>query len=155
MAPLDTKTKALQASGSFNPRPERVKAPWFQNSAFFDPRDFLQVKYEMLRQVSIEGASKSEAAALFGVSRPTFYEAESAFLREGFTGLLPQQRGPQGAHKLDANMMRFIEKCIHENQTLHTPELVLLIQAHFNISVHPRSIERAMARKKKVRNKSR
>jgi transposase len=153
MTKHDTKTKVLKESGVLNPHPERVKAPWFQNSAFFDPRDSLQVKYEMLRSVLVEGASKSKTAALFGISRPTFYEAESAFLQRGLAGLLPQQRGPKEAHKLDTQVMVFIEKCISKNSKLRIKDLVKLIHAHFHISVHPRSIERAMARKKKLRSK--
>jgi transposase len=153
MAKRGTKIKALKESGSFNAHAERVKAPLFQNSDFFDPYDLLQVKYEMLRQVLVEHTSKAETAKLFGVSRPTFYEAESAFLREGLAGLLPQRRGPKEAHKLDAKVMTFVEKCIKENQNLRTKELIKLIHAHFNITVHQRSIERAISRKKKFRNK--
>lgn len=149
MTKCDIKIKSLKESGSFNPHPERVKAPLFQNSPFFDPKDLVQVKYEMLRRVLIDGASKSETAALFGVSRPTFYETESAFIAEGLVGLLPQQRGPKGAHKIDTQVMIFIETCIGENQQIKAKKLAELIQAQFNISVHPRSIERAIIRKKK------
>ena len=53
---------------------------------FFDARDLIQVKYEMLRHVSVDGASKADAAALFGMSRPTFYQAEAAFARDGLAG---------------------------------------------------------------------
>lgn len=131
-----------------------MKASWFQNSAFFDPRDFLQVKYEMLRHVSIDGAPKSETAKLFGISRPTFYEVEFAFSKNGFAGLLPQKRGPREAHKININVMAFIEKHISENQKIKAKELVKLIRSNFNISVHQRSIERAISRKKKSHNKS-
>jgi transposase len=149
MSQHTTKIKNLQQAGILNPHPDRVKAPWFQNSVFFDCRDFIQVKYEMLRYVLIEGGTKSEAAELFGVSRPTFYEAETAFLQKGLAGLLPKQRGPKGPHKLDEDIMQFIETQIKENQQITTQELIKLIQVNFNISVHQRSIERAFARKKK------
>jgi transposase len=154
MSQRDLKIKALKESGSFNPHPERVKAPWFQNSAFFDPKDFLQVKYEMLRHVSIDGAQKSETAKLFGISRPTFYEAEAAFSKSGFAGLLPQKRGPREAHKINTNVMMFIERHISENQKIKAKELVKLVRSNFNISVHQRSIERAISRKKKFHNKN-
>lgn len=146
---MTIKIKALKESGSLNPHPERVKAPLFQNSPFFDPKDLVQVKYEMLRRALIDGASKSETAALFGVSRPTFYETESAFITKGLVGLLPQQRGPKGGHKIDPQVMTFIETCISENQQIKAKKLAELIQNQFNISVHPRSIERAIIRKKK------
>jgi transposase len=153
MAKNDLKIKTLKESGSFNPHPERVKAPWFQKSTFFDPKDFVQIKYEMLRHASIDGTSKSEAAKLFGISRPTFYETESAFSKNGFAGLLPQKRGPRDAHKINANIMMFIETYISKNQKIKTKELVELVRLNFNISVHPRSIERAISRKKKSQNK--
>lgn len=145
----DIKIKSLKESGSLNLHPERVKAPLFQNSPFFDPKDLVQVKYEMLRRVLIDGAPKSETAVLFGVSRPTFYETESAFIAKGLVGLLPQQRGPKGAHKIDTQVMAFIETCISKNQQIKAKKLAELIQDQFNISVHPRSIERAILRKKK------
>ena len=34
----------------------KVRDPKFQENEFFDPRDVVQVKYEMLRRVSIEKA---------------------------------------------------------------------------------------------------
>ena len=145
-----TKIKNLKELGSFNPHQERIKAPWFQNSSFFDSCDLLQVKYEMLRHVLIDGSSKSDAAKLFGISRPTFYEAEAAFSDSGLAGLLPQQRGPKEAHKLDATVMTFLEDLLTSNQQLRAKELSSLILAHFNLSVHPRSIERAILRKKKL-----
>ncbi len=148
MVKQTAKIKALKEMGSFNSNAGKVKAPLFQHSSFFDPHDLLQVKYEMLRQVLIEHASKVEVTKLFGVSRPTYYEAESAFLQQGLAGLLPQRRGPREAHKLDLKVMAFVEKCIKENQKIRTKELIKLIQNNFNITVHPRSVERAILRKK-------
>lgn len=145
----DAKVERLKLLGALNPRPERVRAPWFQTGGFFDPRDLVQVKYEMLRQVQREGASKAEAAALFGVSRPTFYQAESAFAREGLAGLLPRQRGPKGAHKLTPEVMAFIEQQLAGDGQVHARTLARQIHAQLGLSVHPRSIERALARKKK------
>ncbi len=147
---IKPKIKILKEFGSLNHHPKRVKALWFQNSTFFDPLDSLQVKYEMIRCVKIEGISKIEAAKLFGVSRPTFYEAESAFLHSGLVGLLPQQRGPKEAHKLNANVMDFIKNCLIKDKELKPKALAKLVNTHFNIVVHTRSIERALTRKKKV-----
>jgi transposase len=150
---MPTKIQTLKKSGTFNLHPEQVKAPLFQNSSFFDSLDLLQVRYEMLRSVMVEGVSKKEAAELFGVSRPTFYEAEAAFTRSGLAGLLPQQRGPKKAHKLTTNVMAFIEHCLAENKKLRAKALSDLIRESFNVLVHPRSIERALSRKKKLQTK--
>ena len=149
MASRDRKAERLKQTGGLNHHPERVRAPWFQSGGFFDARDLVQVKYEMLRQVRIEGAEKSEAAALFGVSRPTFYQAEADFARAGLSGLLPKTRGPKGAHKLTADVMRFIEDKLADEPPPSARALARQIETELGISVHPRSIERALARKKK------
>ena len=83
----------LKRTSTLNPHPEAVTDPLFKQNPFFDPRDLLQVRYEMLRRHSTEAMSILDAAAAFGVSRPTFYQAQSAFSRAGLAGLLPGQRG--------------------------------------------------------------
>ena len=77
----------------------------------------------------------------------------SAFARAGLAGLLLQQRGPKEAHKLDTKVMAFIETWITKDQKVRARELAELVRTHFNLLVHPRSIERALARKKKLRNR--
>lgn len=146
------KAERLKALRVLNRHPERVRAAWFQVSSFFDAQDLAQVKYEMLRHVRQEGASKAEAAELFGMSRPAFYQAEAALEQEGLAGLLPRRRGPKGAHKLTAEVMDFIERRQVQDPTIHARALAREIKAELNLSVHPRSIERALARKKKLRN---
>lgn len=69
------KRDRLRELGALNPHPDRIRAPWFRSRDFFVPDDLVQVKYEMLRHVRVDGASKAQAAALFGMSRPTFYQA--------------------------------------------------------------------------------
>lgn len=154
MSKPDPKTARLKALGILNPHPERVQAPQFQVDTFFDPRDLVQVKYEMLRSVQVDGASKVDAADTFGVTRPTYYQAEAAYAREGLAGLLPRRRGPKGAHKLTAQLMSFIENHLAEHGPVGARPLSQLIQTEFGLSVHPRTIERALARKKKHRTPS-
>ena len=144
----DAKAQRLKALGVLNPSPERVRAPWFEAGGFFDARDLVQVKYEMLRHASREGATKADAAMLFGLSRPTFYQAEAAFARDGLTGLLPRHRGPKGAHKLTPEIMAFIEQHLAGDGQMHARALARRIEVQQGVSVHPRSIERAIARKK-------
>src|ERR1700686_4001909 len=64
--------KALLEEGTLNPSPGKVRDPMFQENEFFDPRDLVQVKYEMLRRVSVEKASVTGATNEYGVSRPTY-----------------------------------------------------------------------------------
>ena len=55
----DDKSENLKKYGALNPHPQKVAEKMFADSTleFFDPRDLVQVKYEMLRSVDIEGRS--------------------------------------------------------------------------------------------------
>jgi transposase len=146
---MDAKSKALRDHGSLNARPQDVTDELFRESEFFDPRDIVQVKYEMLRRVWAEGMSITRATEGFGFSRPVFYQAQAAFERDGLPGLVPKRRGPQHAHKLSDMVLRFIDQQRLKDKTLRSPALAELVQQRFGLSVHPRSIERAMLRRQK------
>ena len=96
----DPKEAALAAARCLNPRPEQVTDPEFLASDFFDARDAVQVKYEMVRKVKAGGSPVTEAAAAFGYSRPAYYQAAAALQQSGLEGLVPARPGPRGAHKL-------------------------------------------------------
>ena len=145
----DSKTERLQRDGVLNRHPESVKAPWFADQGFFDARDLVQVKYEMLRHVRVDGGTKSTAATLFGVSRPTLYQAEAAFARDGLSGLLPRSRGPKRAHKLTPEVMTAVEAKLATEPNLGARVMSRYLQTELGVTIHPRSIERALARKKK------
>jgi len=149
MAKRPTKIDRLREMGMLNPQPERVRAPWFESAGFFDANDLLQVRYEMLRHARKDGATKAGAAELFGVSRPTFYQAEAAFEQDGLAGLLPRPRGPKSAHKLTPEVMSLIDEHYSEGKPVQARTLAQLVQQRLGVTVHPRSIERALARKKK------
>jgi transposase len=151
----DRKVRALEEDGVLNPEPERVTDERFRTDEFFDPRDVVQVKYEMLRRVRFEGATVTEAAQAFGFSRPTFYHAQRALEEEGMPGLLPKRPGPKGAHKLTAEVMAFVEGVRSDHPTADSGELSRRVHERFGLSVHPRSIERALARREKKRQRSR
>lgn len=140
------KRQALRQSGTLNPRPNRVTDELFSDSDFFDPNDLLQVKYEMLRHVRRDDFTVKQAAQLFGFSRPSFYQAQEAFTRGGLGALVPQKRGPRRAHKLAQEVVTFIERTLAADPGA---DLVAAVQQEFGISVHRRSIERALARAKK------
>ena len=128
-----------------------VQAPLFASHEFFDPRDLVQVKYEMLRQVDVEGAPVARTADAFGVSRPTFYQTQAAFKQRGIAGLVPRKRGPHGAHKLDDAVMAFVATLRAEDSALSVRALLSRIHDRFGLDVHPRSLERALRRAEKKR----
>src|SRR4029450_2706279 len=90
----DPKVEALRSTRSLNPRPEAVTDDEFGSSEFFDARDLVQVKYEMVRRVRVEGEAVSRSAASFGFSRPSFYQAVAAVDAHGLAGLVPGRPGP-------------------------------------------------------------
>ena len=149
--PKDDKTESLRKYGALNPHPQRVTETVFSDSVleFFDPRDLVQVKYEMLRAVDKEGRSVKQASEAFGFSRPAFYQAQSKFKQGGVTGLVKKRPGPKSAHKLTADILAFIEEKIEEGKPLRARKLTPLIREKFGKDVHPRSIERAVLRRKK------
>lgn len=151
--PEDPKLASLRHQGTLNPRPHSVADELFAGSEFFDPRDLVQVKYEMLRRVRSEGRSISEAAAAFGFSRPSFYQARSAFEQGGLAGLVPRKRGPRQAHKLTTEVLEFVRQVRQDDPSLRAAAMASRIQQRFNLSVHPRTIERGLARLQKKRNK--
>lgn len=147
------KVDALRQQGTCNPHPEAVRQELFQGQGgdFFDARDLLQVKYEMLRLVEVEKESVTKAVAAFGFSRPSFYEAQAAFRRAGLAGLIPHKRGPRAAHKLTPKIMQFVQQSRAAQPALPVTALVQLIEERFAVKVHPRSIERRLRHQKKLR----
>jgi transposase len=149
-APREDKEAALRRHHALNPRPQSVRDSAFtSDNPFFDPRDLVQVKYEMLRRVREEGAPVSQAAADFGFSRPSFYEAKEVFEADGLPGLLPQRPGPKRAHKLSEEVVDRLLEALTSNPSLNSVRLAALLEAERGLRVHPRSVERALARRRK------
>ena len=145
----DPKKKALALAGALHPNPEQVTDELFRDNPFFDPCDVLQVKYEMLRRVSVDGYTVSHSASSSGLSRPTYYQTRDAFKRDGLLGLLPEKKGPKRAHKLTTEVLDFIEAQLEDEPGLTPHDLARRVHDKFGIEVHPKSIPRARARSKK------
>lgn len=147
--PPDTKGESLRRQGVLNPRPQKVIDPLFRRSDFFDPRDLVQVKYEMLRRVQVEGSPVTEAVQAFGFSRPVFYQAQTLYHGAGLPGLIPQRPGPRHAHKLSDTIIDFLVQQQLRDPMLRAPALAELLRTQFDLAAHPRSIERALERRRK------
>jgi transposase len=145
----DRKTQELKRTGTFNTHADTIADPLFRQNPFFDPKDLLQVRYEMLRRHSAEGVSIRDAATAFGVSRPTFYQAQTAFDQGGLAGFLPKHRGPKGGHKLSAQVLDYVAGLKTAEPEITTVRCVHAIEEHFGIAIHRRSLERALAQAKK------
>lgn len=145
----DAKTKSLAENGALNRTPQAVKDELFKEGDFFDPHDLMQVKYEMVRRVEKDNWKVARAAKAFGYSRPFFYDVQKTLKNEGLPGLLPAKRGPKSPHKLTEHIMQFIEKQKNEKNITRASELAKLVEKHFELTIHPRSIERALEKRKK------
>lgn len=147
------KSQLLKEQGVLNPKPQDVKDDLFKKCDFFDPHDLVQVKYEMVRSVEKDKCKITKTANNFGFSRPSFYAIQNAFNKKGIPGLIPNQRGPKGAHKLTDEVTLFIEESIAKDETLRASTIASLIEERFGIKIHPRTIERTLEKKKKKRKK--
>ena len=148
-AQSDPKCNSLREHASLNPYPERVHDALFETHPFFDARDLVQVRYEMVRRVICDGQPVEATAAAFGYSRVRLYQLCKRFEGAGLIGLLPQAKGPRRAHKLCDEVLTFILQTLQAEPELRTAELPLRVAQQYGISVHIRSIERALARHRK------
>jgi transposase len=149
----DPKEEALRAARALNPRPEAVADAGFAASEFFDPRDLVQVRYEMVRRVRVEGESVSVSAGDFGFSRPSWYSAAAAIDEGGLPALLRVRPGPRRAHKLSSEIVTFLTGALDADPGLRAGELASRVEESFGVAVHPRSIERALERSQRPKSR--
>lgn len=149
----DPKEDALRAARALNPRPDAVSDPAFSGSDFFDPRDLVQVRYEMVRRVRVDGDSVSGAAASFGFSRPSWYAAAAALDEDGLPGLVHARPGPRRAHKIGEEIVAFVLAALEMDPSLRAGELAGRIEGEFGVRVHPRSVERAVERARRPKSR--
>jgi transposase len=147
----DGKTRALAASRTLNPRPEKVTDAAFAPGSFFDPADLVQVKYEMVRRSEIDGVPAATAAAAFGFSRQSLYTAKSALAGPGGGGIPRPRPGPKSGHKLTEEVVDLLEELLAADATLRPAGLAAALRQRTGISVHPRSAERALNRRRAAR----
>ena len=144
----DAKRESLAASRTLNPHPETVGAGVFALSDFFDPRDLVQVKYEMVRQAAVGRVPVSQAAAAFGFSRQSLYTARAALAERGLAGLVPGKPGPKQGHKLTEAVVDFLENLLEVDPNTPAGDLAAAVADRFAVVVHPRSVQRALARRR-------
>jgi len=147
---VDEKAAELARTRTLNAHPETVVDEVFSGSEFFDARDVVQVKYEMVRRVEADGVSVSAASSAFGFSRQSYYTAAAALADGGLQGLVPVKPGPRGAHKLTDAVLDYLQGLRAADPTLRAGALAEAVADRFGVRVHPRSVERALARREDV-----
>ena len=143
------KEKYLQDHGVLNPHPERVQDELFPANEFFDPRDLLQVRYEMIRCHRVDKASIIDTSKQFGVSRVTFYQVAGMYDRLGLIGLVPQKPGPKSPYKCTEEIIKFVKQQRSQQPDIAWEDLIQEVYEEFGISLHRRTIERGLTSAKK------
>jgi transposase len=149
---MPDRREALRRARLLNPKADDVRSPLFQHP-FFDPRDKLQVKYEMLRSHEVDRLPVSRAAELFGYSRQGFYQLEEAFAAAGMAGLLEKKRGRQGPDKCTPQVVAYLLAAKQAHPDLPAPQLADQLRRERSVELHHRTIEKLLARLPRRRGK--
>ena len=63
--PSMLRARSLRQTWALHPNPEDVQRGLFRQDEFFDPRDLVQVRYEMLRRHQVDGDAVTDVADRF------------------------------------------------------------------------------------------
>jgi len=141
------KEEVLRENGSFNPQYSRVSDMMFQNSRFFDARDIVQVKYEMLRSVQSGERNVSQASKEFGFSRESYYKNKRLFEADGLGALVPRKPGARSAYKFNDEGKAFVTGYAKEHPHAKSNEISRQMEQQTGLKVHPRTIDRFFQKK--------
>lgn len=141
-----TKQDILIKNGTFNQNHTRVMGQRFIKDAFFDPKDLVQVKYEMLRTARESERNISEIADAYGFSRSAFYKIKTSFEQEGISALLPDKSGPKRARKLTGEHQRFIDKYLVNHPSISSGDLTGILKKERGLEINKRTVERYRSR---------
>ncbi|RLA51347.1 MAG: helix-turn-helix domain-containing protein, partial [Gammaproteobacteria bacterium] len=76
-------------------------------------------------------------------------QAQAAYEAGGLPALLPKKPGPRRAHKLSEEIVEALREMQDQASDTNSSALAEQVRERFGVSVHPRSIERALARQEK------
>ena len=144
---MATKEDTLKKNGCFNNNYENVSASIFKSGPFFDKRDIVQVKYEMIRAVSKEEGSITEIADIYGFSRKSYYKINEAYEIGGLYALIPKKTGPKKPHKLTPEVLEFIDSYLIDHKNAKAQEISIQLETEKGIRIHPRTIYRYLEKK--------
>ena len=141
---VKSRIEALERAGLVHPRADAVTAELFcSDKLFFLAADKVQVKYEMLRAVVVDGATVVSAADTHGYSRAEFYLVQAAFAERGMAGLVDGRRGRKGPTKVSPDIAAFLRDAPAQRSGA---DLAREVEARFGVSVHRRTAERIRRR---------
>ena len=138
------KVEHLRATRTYNERHDRVVDELFANSELFDPRDLLQVRYEIVRAVG-GGESPERVAVRFGVSGMTARRYVGSMREGGLLALLPARKGPSGPRALGPRGEEFVDAYIVGHPSASGREVHEALEAALALGVSQRTVERRIA----------
>jgi transposase len=139
---MAAKEDTLKENGSYNNSFERVSAGIFKTNPFFDRKDVVQVKYEMIRAASHNEGSVTEIADAYGFSRKSYYQINETFKTGGIAALIPLKTGPKGAFKLTPEVLAFIDSYIADHKNAKPKDISAALMAEKGVNIHIRTIYR-------------
>jgi len=145
----DSKSGALREHGALHARPGQVHDPLFQHSEFFDPRDLVLVKVRDASPCASGGAVGHGRGQVFWLLAGGVLPGDGAFQKEGLPACCPAAAVPSRPASSPRRSWKFVDRQRAADGSLRAPELARMIQEHVGVSAHPRSIERALARRSK------
>src|SRR5712691_7942137 len=153
------KRGGLEQEGTLHPHQGRVRAALFwEHPTFFDTRDELQVKYEMLRAHFVDEQPVANVCTAFGYSRQTFYVLRDRYVRRGIAGLRDGRPGPVAPTKCTPEVVAFLRAQRADDPRLPTMTLMERLAREQGVHLHRRTVERLvqpLPRKKTSRARER
>ena len=122
--------------------PEKVLDERFQQEGgFFDSKDIVQVKYELLRACEVEGSDVASACTRFGFSRTTYYKVNDAFIQGGIPSLVGRPRGRPQPIKLNETILGYLIAEKAKNPKLTASETVTDVLTQYDVQISVRMIQ--------------
>lgn len=150
------KRRGLEQEGTLHPDRARVRAALFwEHPAFFDARDELQVKYELLRAHFVDQQPVATVCAAFGYSRQTFYVLRDRFARRGIGGLRDGRPGPVGPRKCTPEVVAFLRAHRADDPSLPITTLMARLARERGMHLHRRTVERLVGPRTRKKNSAR
>jgi len=132
----------LQRALCLHRSPESVKDERFtQQSDFFDTRDIVQVKYELLRRCEVDGCDVASTCPDFGFSRTTYYNVQQAFLSGGMPSLMGRPRGRPNPVKVTDFVLGYTIAEKAKNPKLTAKDMAAALDARFHVHLSERMVQ--------------
>ena len=141
------KEDRLKASNTFNPDYDKISDPKFSIDSIMDPRDLLQVRYELVRSVEYDNTPITHAAEEYGVSERTARRYIQSMKAGGLSALIPGKSGPSGPSVLKQEVCDFIDAYVASHPRASGKKVCDAIAQSMNISVGQRTVERYLQKK--------